>query len=80
MSFDMIGQMVPWIRQVLGFGHQATGWGYFGSKYGAAHYNGAFTIGNSHCAAERLLIGEFLGLHAHRASEPCRLRPSAWCG
>ena len=36
-----------------------------------------FTIGNTHCAAARLLLGEFLELQARRAGEACR--PSMWC-
>ena len=71
------------MRQILGFGDRATGRGNLGGgKYGTPHCNqlGLFIIGNSHCAAEKLLLGEFLELHAGRASEPCRLRPSARCG
>ena len=41
---------------------------------------GLFTTGNSHCAKARLLVGELLELHARRAGEPSRLRPSARCG
>ena len=35
---------------------------------------GLFTIGNSHCAAARLLLGQFLELRARRAGDACRLR------
>ena len=31
---------------------------------------GLFTIVNSHCAAAKLLLGEFFELQAHRAGEP----------
>ena len=48
----------------MGFGDRSTGWGKFGGKYGAPHCNqrGLFTVGNSHCAAARLLPNEFLEL------------------
>ena len=41
-------------------------------KYGApiVTNGGLFTIGNSHCAAARLLLAEFLELQARRAGEP----------
>ena len=63
------------MRQVLGFGDRTTGKGNFGGKYGAPHCNqwGHFTIKNSHCTAERLLLVEFLELQACRAGEPRRL-------
>ena len=50
--------------QVVGFGDRSTGRGNFVGKYGAPHCNkwGTFVIGNSHCAAARLLPGEFLEL------------------
>ena len=71
-----------WMRQIVGFGNRVTGRGNFGGKYGAPHCNqwGLLTIGNSHCAAEQLLLSEFLELHARRASEPSRFRRSARCG
>ena len=37
---------------------------------------GTFTIGNSHCAAARLLLAEFLELQVRQAGEACRLRRS----
>ena len=39
---------------------------------------GLFTIGNSRCAAARLLLAELLELQARRPGEPCRR--SAQCG
>ena len=65
--------------QVVGFEDRTMGRGNFGGKYGPPHCNqwGLFTIGNSHCAADRLLFGEFLELQARRAGEPRMLRPSA---
>ena len=49
-------------RDEAGFGNRSTGRGNFGGKYGATHCNqwGLFAIENSHCAAARLLLGEFL--------------------
>ena len=60
-SMDEAGSLVR-------FGDRSTGRSNFGGKYGAPHCNqwGLFTIGNFHCAAERLLLGEFLELHACR--------------
>ena len=34
---------------------------------------GLFTIGNSQCAADRLLLGELWELQARRAGDACRL-------
>ena len=67
MRFGMVGQSGPWMRQVVGFGDRSTRRGNFGSKWGL------FNIGNSNCAAVRLLLGEFLELQACRAGEACRL-------
>ena len=57
------------------FGDRSTGRGNLGGKYGVPHCNkwGLFTVGNSHCAAARLLLAEFLELQARRAGEPYRL-------
>ena len=59
MLFDMVGRTGPWKRQVW---DRSTGRVNFWGKYGAPHCNqwGLFTIGNSHCAAARLLLGEVL--------------------
>ena len=56
--WDSIGRAGPGMRQVVGFGDRSTGRGNFSGKYGAPHCNqwGLFTIGNSHCAAARLLL------------------------
>ena len=80
MPFDRVGQTGPWMRQIVGFGDRATGRNNFGGKYMPPHCNqwGTFTIGNTHCATARLLLGEFLELQARRAGEACRL--SVQCG
>ena len=81
-----VGRTVPWMRQVVGFEDRSTGRSNFGANIGGLIVtNGDFTIWNSHWAAARLLLGEFLELQALRACEPCRLggeqcRHSARCG
>ena len=78
MPFGMVGLTGAWMRNVVGFGDRSTGMGNFTGKYGAPYCNqwGLFTIRNSHCAAARLLLAEFLELQARRASEACRRRRS----
>ena len=80
MQFGMAGRTVAWMRQIAGFEDRSTGMGNFGGKCGVSHCNqwGLFTIGNSHCAAARLLLGEFLELQVHQVVEACRF--SARCG
>ena len=80
MRFGMVGRTGPRMRKVVWFGDRSTERGNIGIEYGAFHCNqwGLFTIGNYHCAAARLLLGEFLELQARRAGEACRL--SARCG
>ena len=79
MPFGMVGRTGPGMRQIVEFGDRSEGRSNFGGKYGAPQCNQwkLFTIGNSYCAAARLLLAEFLELQARRAGEPCRLRPSA---
>ena len=68
MLFGMVGRTGPWMRQVVGYGEWAMGSSNFGGKYGRPIVtSGDFTIGNSQCAAERLLLGEFLQLQARQA-------------
>ena len=75
MPFGMVGRTVQGMRQVVGFGDRSTGRGNFGGKNGAPDCNqwGLFTIGNFHCAAERLLRGEFLELQARRRASSAGL-------
>ena len=69
------------MRQVAGFEDKdgSTERGNLGANMGRpiVTNGGRFTIGNSHCAAARLLLGEFLLLQARSAGETCR--PSARC-
>ena len=69
MPFGMVGRMGPWMRD------RSTGRGNCGGKYVVPHYNqwGLFTIGNSHCAAASLLLGQFLEL-------PCTWASSSHAG
>ena len=78
MPFGTVGWTGPGMRQVVGFWVRATGRGNFGAYMGRpiVTNGGRFTIGNSHCAAGRLLLAEFLELQARRAGEECRLRRS----
>ena len=72
IPFGMVGREGPWMKQVLGFGDRSTGRGIFRGRYGAPHCNqwGTFYYKkNSHCAAARLLLGEFLELQARRARD-----------
>ena len=80
MPFGMVVWTSPGIRQVVGFGDRSAGRGNFEGKYGSPHCNqwGLITIGNSHCAAARLLLGELLELQSRRPGETRRL--SARCG
>jgi len=78
MPFGMVDRTGPGMRQVVGFGDRSMGRGNFRGKYGVPHCNlwGLFIIGNSHCAAARLLLVEFLELQVCRAGEACRIRCS----
>ena len=82
MPFGTVGRTGPRMRQVVGFGDRSTGRGNFGANMGRfiVTIGGLFTIGNSHCAAARLLLDEFLELQTRRAGEPCMLRPSTRYG
>ena len=55
----------------MGFRDRSTARANFGGKYGApiVTNGGLFTVGNSHYAAARLLLGEFLALQARRTAK-----------
>ena len=80
MLFDTVGRKGPWMRQIVGFGDRSTGRGNLRGKYEAPRCKqlGHFAIGNSQCAAARMLLSEFLELQARRAGKAYRL--SARCG
>jgi len=58
MPFEMVGQTGSGMRQVVRIVDRYMGKGNFGGEYGVPHCNQweLFTIVNSHCAAERLLL------------------------
>ena len=63
----------------MGFGDRSKGRDNCEGKYGRPIVTmGLFTIGNSHCAAARLLLAEFLELQARRADEAYGLRPVSY--
>jgi len=66
----------PRMREMVGIGQQAWVIWEEGANMGRpiVTNGGLFTIGNSHCAAARLLLGQFLELRARRAGDACRLR------
>ena len=65
---------------VVGFGDRSTETGNLGANMERpiVTNGGLFTIGNSHCAAARLLLGEFLELQARRRARRAGL--SLACG
>ena len=82
MPFSVVGRTSPAMRQVVRFGDRSTGRSNFWAnmRRPIVTNRGLFTIGNSHCAAARLLLGGFLELQVRRVGEPCRLSPSVQCG
>ena len=82
MPFGMIGWTGPWMRQDgrRRLRIQQQEGVIVGANIGRPIVaNGDFYY-CEFCAAERLLLGEFLELLAHRAGQPYRLRPSARYG
>ena len=75
----MVGRTGPWMRQVVGIWDRSQRKGVIlEANMGRPITNRDFvTIENSHFAAARLQLGEFLELQARRAGEACRLR--VWC-
>ena len=69
MPFGMVGWTGLWMRKILEFEDRSTGRDNLGANMGrpTVTSGGLFTIGNSQCAAERLLLGKFLELQARQA-------------